>query len=177
MTLQDYRCATREPNWRIEADDDYIIFRNRFYSDLTILIDRDAYYIEREDGTYFFDMLQVKYEIEGFENCIFRYGNYFEGKYGPSFFLTEPKYAESILIDSRYEVFVLGELSENSVLSEQERKAIKYYERFSIVFSVEGFFKYFAGARWIYLAEPCERGVNHCQRQFDGALLGFYSGS
>lgn len=100
MSLQDFLYETYEPAWRFEESADYVIYHDDYYSGLSILIDRDAYYTVRNNTIRYFDMLRLHYVHPLLPDKVtIRYGNYFTSEeYGPSFFLTEPKHASHVII-------------------------------------------------------------------------------
>ena len=112
MSLDGYMEGNINPKWMFSEDRDYIIYCGigswRGPKGLTFLIDRDGYFRanERSGRIEFFDMMNVEFEIEGKMLVKLGLGGSFRAKFGnffyrneePSFFLTEPKNAEDVVL-------------------------------------------------------------------------------
>ena len=161
MSLADFLCETYEPNYRFTEDADYVIFHDNYYSGLAILIDKDAYYVERKDRGHYFDILNIVYELPFAPSLNIRYGNYFIGEHGPSFFLTEPKSADDLLFYSK------------GCFGRKAWSQIKYRNDYSLVISVED---------WIsatvvnerHSMDACKQALKNNQSKYDLALAHFY---
>jgi len=169
MSLREYLCESYEPNWRLGEDEDYVIFHDDYYSGLSILIDKDAFFVERKDRIHYFDILRMVYELP-YLACKARFGNFFEGKHGLSFFLTEPKNADDILI---YNYFDSTYLSLEAFYGEG-RKYIKHETPKAIVTGVGEWTKLIT-ANDDALRSFCDSAIKSSQKEYETALSRFYS--
>ena len=158
MSLREYNFETYEPAWRFEEDRDYIIFHDDYYSDTAILIDRDAYYTTKGNLTRYFDMLRLDYTLPfTIRGDKVKFGNFFIGDYGPSFFLTEPKDAEDIMIYNGWAYY--------------DWPSARHSGKRAVIVSINS---------WLSSAPDTERLRNiinrKCQTEFEKALTKFYLG-
>ena len=158
MSLEEYRFETYEPAWRFEEDQDYIIFHDDYYSNTAILIDRDAYFTTRGNRIRYFDMLRLSYKLPFLpEEDNVKFGNFFISDYGPSFFLTEPKDAEDIMIYNGSTYYVWPSAKHNG--------------RHAIIVAIDSWFG------TIQETERFHRIINtKCQAKFEENLSRFYRG-
>lgn len=158
MSLQEYKFETYEPAWRFEEDKDYIIFHDNYYSAAAILIDRDAYFTTHNDQVRYFDMLRLNYVLPfTSKNDKIKFGNFFIGDHGPSFFLTEPKDAEDIMVYNHWYCY--------------NWTSAKHIGNHAAIVAIDSWYK------TAQETENLHTIINRrCQAEFERALAGFYLG-